>query len=71
MKARIPGQRALLKPDKQAVRAQCPPVGERAEGLGGVLQALRTARPLGKEEPQRCDSGVERHDSRETEGAKP
>lgn len=30
--------------------------------MGGVLQALRAVWPLGKEEPHRCDSGVERHD---------
>ena len=44
---------------------------ERAEGLGGVLQALRTGRPLGKEKPHRCDSGVECHDFEAKEGAKP
>ena len=38
--------------------------------MGGVLQALRTVWPLGKEEPQRCDSGVERHDFGEKEGAR-
>ena len=51
------------------VRPQRPPVGERAGRMGGVLQALRTVWPLGKEEPQRCDSGVERHDFGEKEGA--
>lgn len=38
--------------------------------LGGVLQALWAVWPLGKEEPQCCDSGVERHDFGGKEGAK-
>lgn len=72
MKARIPGSRALLKPDKKAVRDYVDQhqkaVTRRLLKLACVTLHLHFG--FGKEEPQRCDSGVERHDFGEKEGAR-
>src|SRR5699024_7026302 len=54
------------------VRAQRPSVVQRAGRLDGVLQALRTRKPLGAQEQRkkRCEESLERHDFEEQEGAK-